>query len=130
MPGTTPEGLPYPLATEPVRDGAVAAQNTATAVGVNFPYPVNTSNVNFKRVGLMLSQSLAATFDANGRWRIDVSGTFSSVITAFATSSTFPIVFSCTSVVPSSVELFGKFPSDSLVVGAVTLRLMIIGIRK
>ena len=128
--GTTPEGVRYPAGTDKVVDGDDAMGTLAGDVGTNFPYPVNTSAVNFKRVGLMLSQSLAATFDANGRWRIDVSGTFTSVIAAFATSSTFPIVFSCTSVVPSSVELFGKFPSDSLVVGAVTLRLLIIGIRK
>src|SRR6476659_935240 len=116
--GTTPEGVRYPAGTDKVVDGDDAMGTLAGDVGTNFPYPVNTSAVNFKRVGLMLSQSLAATFDANGRWRIDVSGTFTSVIAAFATSSTFPIVFSCTSVVPSSVELFGKFPSDSLVVGA------------
>lgn len=32
MPGTTPNGLPYPLASEPVKDGAVAIQNLAAAL--------------------------------------------------------------------------------------------------
>jgi hypothetical protein len=32
MPGTTPSGLPYPLPTEPVRDGAAAIQALAVAV--------------------------------------------------------------------------------------------------
>lgn len=32
MPANTPAGLPYPLPTEPVKDGAVSIQNLATAL--------------------------------------------------------------------------------------------------
>lgn len=34
MPSSTADGLPYPLPSEPVRDGAVNIQALATAVGV------------------------------------------------------------------------------------------------
>jgi len=34
MPGTTANGLPYPLPSEPVKDGAVAIQNLADALQV------------------------------------------------------------------------------------------------
>lgn len=37
MPGATAQGYPYPLATEPVRDGATAIKNLADAVQLRFP---------------------------------------------------------------------------------------------
>jgi hypothetical protein len=41
MPGTTPNGFPYPAASEPVRDGAAAIQALATAIDPRLPYRVH-----------------------------------------------------------------------------------------
>lgn len=37
MPSNTASGYPYPLPTEPVKDGAVAIKNLADAVQLRFP---------------------------------------------------------------------------------------------
>ncbi len=46
MPGTTPSGLPYPLPSEPVRDGAVAIRNLAEKLDPRAPYGQMVINQN------------------------------------------------------------------------------------
>jgi hypothetical protein len=130
MSGTTPEGLPYPSGTDPVRDGDNAIAALAAATGTTMVFPVNTSAQPVARVGMMLAAALIATFDAGGRYILNVSATFSSVLYAHAASGTYPVVFSVTDVTPSALQFFAQLPNGANVTGPLTLRLMIIGVRK
>jgi hypothetical protein len=130
MPGTTPEGLPYPLSSEPVRDGAVAIQNLAVAAGTAFPLPLNTSAQRIGRVGVMMAAALVQVFDAGGRAHLDTSATFSSVLYVHAVSTTFPVVFSVPNIASPNIELFGQLPNGSNLTGSLTLMVYIVGIRK
>jgi len=62
MPGTTPEGAPYPLPSEPVRDGAVAIRNLAEWVSPRTPRKTMVVNGNY-------------VTDAQGYFSITVPGT-------------------------------------------------------
>ena len=78
MPGTTPNGLPYPLPSEPVRDGAVAIRNLAEKLNPRAPY------------GQMVINQNQAT-DAQGYFTINAPGQY--VAATIGYSGTFgPII--------------------------------------
>lgn len=129
MPGTTTEGLPYPLPTEPVRDGAVAIQNTATAAGTTFMLPLNLAAGRYSRVGVMTSE-LAVNFNSSGRIQLDTSGTFSSIIYATCQSTTYPWMCACVNRNSAVLEFYCRYDQSTPVVGATNVQLYIVGIRK
>ena len=66
MPGTTPKGFPYPLPTEPLKDGADAIKNLATALDSAWAgelgYAQRTTNL--VTAGAYLDSGMSVTFTA------------------------------------------------------------------
>lgn len=130
MSGTTPHGLPFPTGTDKVRDGDNAMEALARATDSYVPIPLDLVGTRRDRVAMMVAPGLAATFDANGRYQLNVSGTFASVLWATLISGTYPFQCALTNGAPASLEFFGQFGPAQNVTGAVTVNLLIIGTLK
>jgi hypothetical protein len=130
MSGTTPHGLPFATGTDKVRDGDNAIEALARAVDSYGPIALDLVGTRRDKAAIMVSPGLAATFDANGRYQLNVSATFATVLFATLISGTFPFMCGLTNGAPASLEFFAQFGPGQNVTGSVIVNLFIVGVLK
>jgi hypothetical protein len=130
MSGTTPHGLPFPTGTDKVRDGDNAIEALARAVDTYVPIPLDLVGTRRDKVAMMVTPGLTATFDANGRYQLNVSATFAQVLWATLISGTYPFMCGMTNAAPASLEFFAQFGPAQNVTGQVIVNLLVFGVLK